>query len=186
MVQIAGHYDEHAEASTGFDPVPFGDYRAKIIESGIEDISRNNDRGRCLQLTWQIEGGEYNGRLVWQRLNMWAENMNNLDKVRNIANSQFAAIREATGKTSPRDSEELHFITCTIKVKVQKDPNGQFPDRNEITAVKPAAGARQSGAARQTPQRPGPTGQAAPAGQRSAPWPSRQPAPAGLDDDIPF
>ena len=186
MVQIAGHYDEHAEASTGFDPVPFGDYHAKIIESGIEDISRNNDRGRCLQLTWQIEGGEYNGRLVWQRLNMWAENMNNLDKVRNIANSQFAAIREATGKTSPRDSEERHFITCTIKVKVQKDPNGQFPDRNEITAVKPAASTRQSGPARQSPQRPGPSAQTAPAGQRSAPWPSRQPASAGLDDDIPF
>lgn len=182
MANIAGAYDPNAEPSGDFDPIPAGEYRAKIIESEVEDVSRNNNYGRCLKLTWQVETGQFDGRLVWQRLNMWAEGMNNLDKVISIAQSQFAAIRQATGKATPQDSSELHHIPCLIRVKVKTDPNGQYPPNNEITSVKPVDGqpAQQGGAQQRfsPPQQSAPQQAAPPANQGggSAPW--RKPASA--------
>ncbi len=186
MVDISGSYDTNAQPSGDFDPVPAGDYRAKIIESAIEDISSKENKGRCLKLTWQIETGPFDGRLVWDRLNLWPENMigkkgddagkDITAKVQSIANSQFAAIREATGKLAPNDTSELEHIPCTIKVAV-RPAEGQYSASNVIKSVKPAGGGGQaSGAQRFTPPANG-GGRAPAAGQsQSAPWPRRQSA----------
>jgi hypothetical protein len=195
MVQIAGHYDQNAEPSSGdFDPIPAGEYLAIIEQSEIAEISSKSEKGRCLVLTWKVQGSTHDGRLIWQRLNMWAENMNNLEKVISIANSQFAAVREATGKLNVADTDELLQIPCIIKVKVKTDPNGQYAPQNEVTSVKPA----NNGPA----QRSGP-----PASRGPAPTQQRGPAPGGkpagnanpfghlksgaqqqqlVDDDIPY
>lgn len=136
MANLQGMYDPNAEASGDYEPLPAGEYTAEIIDSEIEDISKNSNKGRCLKLTWKVSGGNYDGRLVWQRLNMWGENMTNNDKVVSIAQSQFASIRQATGKLNVMDSAELHHIPCTIRVTVRTDPNGQYAPQNEIKAVK--------------------------------------------------
>lgn len=140
MANLAGMYDPNAEASGDFDPIPAGEYRAEIVESDIEDISKKDNKGRCLKLTWKVQGGEFDGRLVWQRLNMWGENMTNNDKVVSIAQSQFASIRQATGKANVNDSTELHHIPCMIRVAVKVDQSGQYAPQNEIKAVKAVAG----------------------------------------------
>lgn len=173
MANIAGSYDPNAEPSGEFEPVPAGEYRAKIIESEIDDISKTNNYGRCLKITWQIETGPFDGRLIWQRLNMWGENMNNIEKVISIAQSQFAAIRQATGKMAPQDSSELHHIPCNIRVKIKNDPSGQYGPSNEVTSVKPVGGApvAQNGQQFAPPQKQAP----AQAGG-SAPWRQRQTA----------
>lgn len=174
MANIAGSYDPNAEASGDFEPIPAGEYRAKIIESEIEEISKRDNKGRCLKLTWQIETGPHDGRLIWQRLNMWGENMNNIDKVISIANSQFAAIREATGKLAPQDSVELHDIPCMIRVSIRVDPTGQYGPQNEVKGVKPlAAGGGQAagGQVAAAQQRRSP-----PVSGGSAPWRQSQPA----------
>lgn len=136
MVHRAGPHD--ARASTGFAPVPAGDYRASIVGAAIGDVSRASSYGRCLTLTWQIEAGPFGNRLISQRLNLWAENMQNLDKVIAIANAQFAAIRAATGRLVPRDVDELCNIACRIKVGIASDPAGQYAQRNEVRAVRAA------------------------------------------------
>ncbi len=180
MANIAGAYDPNAEASSDFEPLPAGEYRAKIIESEIEPVSQRNNYGRCLKLTWQVEGGPFDNRLVWQRLNMWAEGMNNIDKVISIAQSQFAAIRQATGKMAPQDSSELHHIPCLIRVKL-KPGDGQYGPSNEIGGVK-AVGAGNAGGAAPgggaAAQRFTPPANQAPAnaGGGSAPWRQRQSA----------
>jgi hypothetical protein len=160
MVQIAGYYDENAEPSGDFSPIPAGQYVAEIVESAIEPVSKNGDKGNCLKLTWKIADGELAGRLVWQRLNMWAENMNKLDQVKSIANSQFASIREAVGKKIVNDTQELHFLPAMITVKIKVDPNGQYAPQNEIAGVKAVAsgnsfaGAMNAGATSAPPARP--------------------------------
>jgi hypothetical protein len=171
MANIAGSYDEQAEPSGDFAPIPVGTYRMKIIESDVEDISKKDSKGRCLKLTWQIETGAHDGRLVWQRLNMWAENMGpNTDKVIQIANSQFASIRQATGKIAPQDSSELHHIPCEVYVGLSKPQEG-YNQQNEVKSVKAislapgAAQVRQAPAA--TQQRAAPP---AATGASSAPW----------------
>jgi len=170
MADIAGSYDQNAEASADFSPIPTNNYRAKIIESEVEDISKRENKGRCLKLVWQIETGPYDGRLVWQRLNMWPENMNNQDKVVTIANSQFASIRQATGKTAPQDSSELHHIPCEIYVGLSKAQPG-FNPQNEVKSVKAVGGGQQQAPAqRQAPAQQQRTTPPANNGGGSAPW----------------
>lgn len=177
MANIAGSYDPNAEASQ-FDRLPpFQNQRAKIIDSDIIPISDRENKGRCLNLTWQIETGPLDGRLFWQRLNLWPENMDNMDKVQQIANSQFAAIREATGKMTPQDSSELHHIPCLVSY----GPQRKNPDYDEVKSVKPVgngATAPQGGQNRFAPpqQQTAPGNSGGRSGGGSAPW--RQPQTA--------
>lgn len=166
MADIAGTYDPNAEAAQDFDVIPAGEYKAEIIESEIEDISRQSDKGRCLKLVWSILDGEFKGRLVWQRLNMWPENMSNMDKVTSIAQSQFASVRQATGKNIVQDSEELHHIPCVIKVGIRKDKNGVYNDQNEVKNVK----ACNAGATFQPPARQSASGSPPASNGGSKPW----------------
>lgn len=165
MVNIAGSYDENAEPSGDFSPIPAGTYRARIEEASIEDISKKDNKGRCLKLTWKVETGPHDGRLVWQRLNMWAENMNNLDKVISIANSQFAAIRQAVGKTIVNNTDELLQIPCDIYVTVVESAG--YAPQNEVKSVKPAGNPVQQAAQQRAPAAPRQS--APPQQQRAAP-----------------
>lgn len=175
MANLAGSYDPNAEPGGDFDPIPAGEYVAEIIDSDIEEISRRDNKGRRLKLTWKVAGGDFNGRLVWQRLNMWAENMNNLDMVQSIAQSQFAAVRHATGKVHVQDSNELHHIPCRIRVSVKTDQN--YPPSNEVKNVAALEGAPTPAAAPAAFKAP-PATAAKPAasGGGSAPWRQKQTA----------
>jgi hypothetical protein len=107
-------------------------------------------------------------RLFWQRINLWWTGSEKTPgKVVQIANQQFAAVREATGQKVINDSEELHFIPCQVTYGKQKnDPNysevksvkaiGGMPDR-QVSSAPPRA-ANQS---------------AAPATGARAPWPRK-------------
>ena len=171
MVQIAGFYDENAEPSGDFSPIPAGQYVAEIVDSEIVNVSKNDDsKGTALKLTWEIAEGELTGRLVWQRLSMW---YNGNDKVVQIANQQFAAIRQACGKGVVQDTSELHFIPCRIMVKLKTDPSGQYAPNNEVGSVSALdsgtafAGAANAGVTHAAPARPA----APPPGKTGAlPW----------------
>lgn len=178
-VDIGGFYDENAEPSGDFSPIPAGSYYAEIVESEIADISRNNaNMGRCLVLSWKVTRGDLAGRLVWQRINLWpGEDMKNSGKVKEIGNAQFAAIRKATGKTVVQNTDELHFIECAISVKVKADPG--YNPRNEIGGVNPANG---NGAAATAPAgRPSGNAGAATAPSSAPRASSPEPAMAGGD-----
>lgn len=166
---LTGAYDENAKPAADYSPIPTGTYRASIIEAEIEDISKKEDKGRQLKLTWQIETGPHDGRLTWQRINMWAKNMDNLEKVLSIANEEFAAIRQATGKTIVTNTDELLQIPCDIYIGMSKARNGYEP-RPEVKSVKPADNPVQQSAQQR---------QAAPAPQRQISAPAQQRAPAG-------
>lgn len=168
-------YDTQAEPSK-FEQLPAGTYTAKVIEAEVEEISQNDDKGRCLKLTWQVTGGEHDGRLFWQRLSMWAQNFKSkkpgksdqqvTEEAINIANQQFAAVREATvglGKVV-RDTDELLGIPCSVTYGPQKSD----PRYGEVKSVKPLGGAASGGA-------------------RAAPGPSRSAPPAnGGGNDLPW
>lgn len=177
MVQIAGYYDENAEPSGDFSPIPAGQYVAEIADSEIVNIAKNDDsKGTCLKLTWKITEGELAGRLVWQRLNMWFRGAEKEPgKVARIANQQFAAIRQACGKGVIQDTSELHFIPCRIVVKMKVDPSGQYAPQNEIGSVSalasPTAFAGAANAGVTQTARPVPAAAAKPAGAPGAlPW----------------
>lgn len=115
-------YDTAATPNAGFEPLPAGDYTGKIIDAEIVNISKNNDYGRCLKLTWEIQDDDYNGRLLFDRINLWPVKMGNIEKVIQIANSRFAAIREALGVGAVVETDELLQIPCRLTVNIKNDP----------------------------------------------------------------
>jgi hypothetical protein len=135
-----GSYDQNAEPATSRrSRPPTIAPRSSKARSRIS--RRRTNKGRCLKLTWQVETGAYDGRLFWQRLNMWPENMGpNMDKVITIANSQFASIRQATGKLAPQDSFRAasHPLRNLCR-PVQADAG--FNQQNEVKSVKAIGGA---------------------------------------------
>lgn len=141
MVDLAGEYDEQAEpSSNNFDPLPAGDYVAEVVQAEREPITRSTDKGDCLALTWKVRDGEYAGRLFWQRINLWWDAPEKTPgKVREIANAEFAAIREATGIKMPKSTDEILERACLVRLKTKADPG--YNPRNEVVNVKPVGGA---------------------------------------------
>ncbi len=100
-----------------FEPVPAGNYTAVITASERKPTKKGT--GQYLELTFQIVEGEYQGRLLWARLNL-----DNPDaQAVKIARAELSAICRAIGVLAPKDSVELHNIPLVIKVacKPRKD-----------------------------------------------------------------
>lgn len=136
MVDLVQQYDPDAEAN-GFDTLPAGTYEAEIVESAREGISKDKDVGECLNLCWKVISGELEGRLFWQRLNLWWTGPEKTaGTVVKIANGQFKDLRDATGVQFPNDSAELHNIPCLVTYGPQKNA----PEYSEVKSVKPIGG----------------------------------------------
>lgn len=117
MASIGGDYNPEAEPSSGYTPLPAGDYQMEIVESEYGSTSKGT--GMILKCKAQIVGGEYEGRPFYLNYNLQNDN----ETAQEIGQRDFAGLRRATGVLAPDDSEELHFKTfgVTLGVKARKD-----------------------------------------------------------------
>ena len=117
--------------STVYTPLPAGDYNAIITES--ETKATKDGQGQYLQLKLQIQDGEFAGRTLFDRLNIW----NNNQKAQEIAQRTLSAICHAVGVLQVGDSQELHNRPLVATVKV-KPASGNYDASNEIKGYKAA------------------------------------------------
>lgn len=114
-----------------FTPLPAGDYPAIITESEVKPTK--DGQGQYLQLKLQIQGGEFSGRTLFDRLNLW----NNNQQAQEIAQRTLSAICHAVGILQVGDSQELHNRPLIATVKV-KPAQGNYDASNEIKGYKAA------------------------------------------------
>jgi len=136
------------EPTADFDPVPSGKYLAIITESELKPTKSGT--GSYLQLTFQIIEGEYKGRFLWSRLNLYNPNATAVK----IAQSELSAICRSVGVITPKDSVELHNLPLVLNVKCRKREESEEVS-NEIRGYSKPATA---------------TAQPQPASQMAAPW----------------
>lgn len=120
----------HVKPAEGFDTIPAGWYKAIIDES--ERRPTKDGQGERLNLRFQVIEGQYAGRKVFTGLNIRNAN----EKAQEMGMGQLSAVAHAVGILQISDSQQLHNLPMFIKVKIQKDKEGQYEDRNEITAWK--------------------------------------------------
>lgn len=162
MANINGLYNPEAEAQQDFAPLPTGEYLVQIVDSDLKPTK--NNAGHYLELTLEVMDGPHKGRKAWDRLNLDNPNAQAVE----IANRTFSSIREATGVTNPRDSQELHYKPIVIRVESyaagSARKNGQVRERDEseIRAYKKAEGAAENA--------PAQTAAATASAPSSAPW----------------
>lgn len=140
------------EPTTGYDVLPAGKYRAQIVESEMR-VTRNG-MGQFLWLMLDIIEGQYQGRKLFDQLNLVNSNPQTVE----IAQRTLSAICHATGKLQVNDSVDLHLAPMTIQVGV-KPPKDGYSEKNTIRYLvpekAPVAPAYQAApAASQTPAAP--------------------------------
>ena len=125
-----------------FDALPPGRYEAIISASEMKDTKAGT--GQYLQLTFDVVGGQYEGRKLWSRLNLVNPNATAVQ----IAERELSAICHCVGILVPADSEELHDALLVIDVIQELNPmSGQQTNRikgySQVSApavkAKPAA-----------------------------------------------
>ena len=113
-----------------FEPIPAGDYLVQVSES--EMVPTKNGNGQMLKLTYEILSGPYEGRKLWDRLNI----INTNTDAQRIAWQQLKKLCEALGIDAMNDSEVLHFkpVTATIAIRPAK---GEYGPQNVLRKFTP-------------------------------------------------
>ena len=96
-----------------FEPLPAGWYNTKIVASEAKP-TKDNESG-YLQLELEVLDGEYKGRKLFDRLNLWNKSV----QASEIAQRQLSAYCHATGVLVLQDSVQLHGIPIKVKVNVR-------------------------------------------------------------------
>lgn len=122
MASIGGDYNPEAEPSSGYTPLPAGDYQMEIVESEYGATSKGT--GMVLKCKAQIVGGEYDGRPFYLNYNLQNDN----ETAQEIGQRDFAGLRRATGVLAPDDSEELHFKTFGVKIGIKNRKDTGEPE----------------------------------------------------------
>lgn len=135
-----------------YAPIPAGVYLACVTDSDI--VVPKSGNGQGLKLTFDILDGQFNGRKVFEYLNIRHSNPD----TERIAQSQLSALCHAAGVIKLSDTAQLHNIPVRIRVKI-RPASGDFEARNSVSGYE-AAGP--GGGAVAAPVKP-----AAPA---AAPW----------------
>jgi len=124
MADLRGFDAQTVEPNDSFDPIPNGDYLCIITTSEMKPTKASD--GAYLELELQVIEGPYQGRKLWDRLNL-----NNANETTvKIAKGTLSAICRAVGVLQPTDSCELHDLPLVAKVACRKRD-----DTDELTNV---------------------------------------------------
>lgn len=156
--------------NAAFEAVPSGNYPVIITNSQKKPTQKGD--GAYYEFEMTIQGGEYAGRKLFDRLNI--ENPNKTAE--EIAYATLSAICHVTGRLSMTDTQQLHGIPF-IAVAVKKPRNDQ-PEvmTNEVRGYKDING-NDPGKA------PGAGG--APQGQGGPTWGNPQGGPTNMQQGQP-
>lgn len=131
MVQL--NFDARQHTPLDNDPLPEGWYNFIIDESNAVPTKDGNPNHLRLVLRFSVMDGPHQGRKVFNGLNIRHTNVQTME----IANRELSAICAAVNLPYVQDTQQLHNIPLKGRVKIRKDPNGQYDDQAEIKSYKP-------------------------------------------------
>lgn len=135
---------EGIDIRSNYEAIPAGDYESMVTASEMK--STKDGTGQYLELTVEIQSGQFQGRRLFDRLNLSNRN----PKAVEIAQKQLAQLCHATGVLQVQDSQQLHNRPMVMKVAVKNDP--ERGPSNEIKGYKAKGAAQQAAAPFQAPR----------------------------------
>lgn len=121
------------EPSAALEPLPTGWYTMQIVGSDMKPTARGD--GSYLELELQVIDGEFQGRKVFDRLNLNNPNPTAVE----IANRTLSAICHATNVIQVNDSTELHNKPMEVRVTV-KAAEGDYDASNNVKGYRAVNG----------------------------------------------
>jgi hypothetical protein len=127
-------YDPAKEEGTpAFELLPAGKYKAEVIDARI--AGTKNGKGQMLNLQYVITEGEFEKRLVFDRVIVQHESID----AQRFGRQKVKDLCTATGITDPvTDVGVFLYKPVVISLGIEKDRTAQYPDKNKVTSVKPA------------------------------------------------
>jgi hypothetical protein len=123
---------DREEGTPALSLLPKGKYKAEITDATVGPTK--NGKGQAVSLTWTITEGEYENRLLFQRILIEHES----DEAQKCGRMKFKDLCAACGITGVvTDLDPLCYKTCVISVVIRKDKEGQYEDKNEVARVAP-------------------------------------------------
>lgn len=143
-----------------FEPIPAGWYTAKVADADLRDTKSGN--GQLIAVRYDITGPSYEGRVVWNNINI--KNAN--PKAEEIGRQQLGDLMRAIGLPSVQDTDQLIGGECQVKVAIEKSE--QYGDKNVVKGHKATDGAMPKPSSGDSAPQGG--SESAPAGGAKPPW----------------
>jgi hypothetical protein len=122
------------EGTPDFQPLPAGNYVATIVDAKVGPLK--SGKGQAVLLQWEVQGGAYQGRLIFDRVIVAHESA----EAMKFGRRKLKDIADACGvKDSITDLSVLLNKPCSIYVKIEQDAAGEYPPKNRVGRVKPLA-----------------------------------------------
>lgn len=179
--------DEIPEDDRNFEPLPAGTYPLQVIESRIEDTRSGS--GQMLTLTLEVLNGPYQGRRIWDRLNIRNQNPD----AQRISQQALKALCEQIKIVGIlQDSDDLHFKPFQGRVTIEPSRDDRYGPQNRVRYNVNANRPQQQGQPAGRPQQQAAKRPAAQGGGGSGakPWANPRPQAAAQasndpNDEIP-
>ena len=115
------------EGSPAFEPIPEGRYVASITDAKAGPLK--SGKGQAVTATWEVQGGEYAGRRVFDRIIVSHESADAMK----FGRRKLKDVAAACGVTEAiTDLSVLQNKPCSIFVKIEDDPTGEYPPKNRV------------------------------------------------------
>jgi hypothetical protein len=128
------------EGSPDFEPLPKGSYVACIVDAKVGALK--SGKGQAILMTWEVEGGAYAKRLIWDRVIVSHES----PKAMKFGRQKLKDISVACGVSGLiTDLTVLLNKPCLVFVKIEQDESGEYPPKNRVGRVKKIGAAKANG-----------------------------------------
>lgn len=122
------------ESSGGFDPLPPGDYQARIADA---DVKKTKDgSGEYIKVRLDIIGPTHAGRVVFANFNI----RNKSPKAEEIGRQQLGGLMRAIGLPTLTDTDQLVGGNVTVSLKIRDDE--KYGPSNEVKAFRSIGGSQ--------------------------------------------
>ena len=130
--QLPETFDPTTQEGNAWDVLPVGEYVAQIVEASIQEPKSGD--GCYLALTWKIVGGKFEGRQLWHRITY----LHSSEQAQTIGRKTLKDLCVATGVAEQVDDAEVFlFKPVRIRLGIERDKQGVYPDKNRISRILP-------------------------------------------------
>jgi Protein of unknown function (DUF669) len=130
--QFPQTFDPTTQEGNSWDVMPVGEYVAQIVEASIQEPKSGD--GCYLALTWKIVEGKFEGRQLWQRITF----VHSSEQAQAIGRKTLKDLCVALDVNEQVDDAEVFlFKPVRIRLGIERDKQGVYPDKNRISRILP-------------------------------------------------
>lgn len=135
-IDLSGFDASQIEPDKGGDysPLPVDWYKVVITAGTMKDNSpqAGDPTGQQMELEMQVVEGDYEGRKLWENLNL----VNKSQQAVEIAQKQLSSYCHAVGVLQPQTEADLIGLPFMVKLDLEPAKKANQKPRNKITARK--------------------------------------------------